>query len=579
MSINKLFVTYYPPQKATALYITLKPSDTVQDVGRADTIRSIAARTVEMASDVVRTITDKPFKVDNGNFDFHRNVEINEKINSDTRRYTGADYGRGDFVRSVSVGSMVYSDFIRNITENDSGAFDTIRDIKYASKADSDMSRIVSARMENMYPVQIGLSLQKGTISDVFNIELAHSIKPGDAIQGKILDFPYTMYAYEVDHTGLIHKVTGMYDVDKLLYTPFTYYSNTSMTAKDHAKKIAKVLGKHLDAHFDDFYPSDSYAGTGATIQNLAGSLFGWAGNLPQRWINVFIRGNTLHIIQRGKEPNSIDITGAKHSRPEVNQKILRSVWSGKGSSSSAHSSFSIEPLGFSGTILFGEAECTYSGGYLVRSVITIGGKTETTSYSYREGYVTSKNAETADSISYTRYSYADTGGDKYLASEETTIVDKRTGKNTTELVQHAYLGSGFYGTAHYTEGVQDASSVSSGKPGGKASKFTIDQSNLGLGGSKARYPEDKDNRFTSALFDTEFPISNTDMLKKLTKDIEWLDRKVEETVSMDIWQYGHVIDFTDKITFDGNVYSLESNHVTQTPTELKQSVVLKRWY
>ena len=71
----------------------------------------------------------------------------------------------------------------------------------------------------------------------------------------------------------------------------------------------------------------------------------------------------------------------------------------------------------------------------------------------------------------------------------------------------------------------------------------------------------------------------NTDMLKKLTKDIEWLDRKVEETVSMDIWQYGHVIDFTDKITFDGNVYSLESNHVTQTPTELKQSVVLKRWY
>lgn len=579
MSINKLFVTYYPPQKATALYITLKPSDTVQDVGRADTIRSIAARTVEMASDVVRTITDKPFKVDNGNFDFHRNVEINEKINSDTRRYTGADYGRGDFVRSVSVGSMVYSDFIRNITENDSGAFDTIRDIKYASKADSDMSRIVSARMENMYPVQIGLSLQKGTISDVFNIELAHSIKPGDAIQGKILDFPYTMYAYEVDHTGLIHKVTGMYDVDKLLYTPFTYYSNTSMTAKDHAKKIAKVLGKHLDAHFDDFYPSDSYAGTGATIQNLAGSLFGWAGNLPQRWINVFIRGNTLHIIQRGKEPNSIDITGAKHSRPEVNQKILRSVWSGKGSSSSAHSSFFIEPLGFSGTILFGEAECTYSGGYLVRSVITIGGKTETTSYSYRDGYVTSKNAETADSISYTRYSYADTGGDKYLASEETTIVDKRTGKNTTELVQHVYLGSGFYGTAHYTEGVQDASSVSSGKPGGKASKFTIDQSNLGLGGSKARYPEDKDNRFTSALFDTEFPISNTDMLKKLTKDIEWLDRKVEETVSMDIWQYGHVIDFTDKITFDGNVYSLESNHVTQTPTELKQSVVLKRWY
>lgn len=574
----KAFVTYVPRPRLIKLWLTVQTATTVDDTGRADTVRRVSAPQIVQA-DTVRTLTDKPTKDSIVVADTARGISNADTGVFDTDRNTGGDTGIIDLLRDVQTSAGAFFDTLRVVGKPENIVHDTMRILSNTSGTQSDTLRIISAAINTLNPVEVNLNIQKGTISDVFNIQLAHDVQLGDCITGRILDFPYKMYAYEVDFTGLIRKVTGMYDIDKLLYTPFAYGANTSMTAKDHAKQIARRLGKLLDFRVNDFYPSDTYAGTGATIQNLASSLFGWAGNLPQRWINVFLRGDTLHIIQRGMEPNTIDITGTAHSRPEINRKIVRSVWSGRGNGG-AHNSLQVNPIGFTGTIIFGDAECTYSGGYLVRSVTATDKGTETTTYSYDyDGYITHKSVESADYTADTSYSYANTGGDKYLATEETVTTDKHTARTSTQTVQHVYLGNGFYGTAHYTDGVLDSSVVSNGKPGGKASQFTIDQSNLGLGGSTAHYPKEKDNRFTSALFDTEFPIANTSMLKQLTKDIEWLDRKTEETVSMDIWQYSHVIDFTDKIILDGKTYYLESNNVTQTPTEVKQSIVLKRWY
>lgn len=578
MHVIKLFATYYPPKTVTHVYVTLAAAENVLETGFADIDRSIRApESVE--SDMVRSVTDKAIVADFSSSDLIRCTTKKEIVDSAIIRGTGADSVEGDLLRIIASGCYGMFPLVRLVTNSIHLESDMVRIVGQISEADSDTSRILSAGLFALKPLSVEITLQKGTISDLFHIQLAREVHLGDCIRGKILDFPYTLYAYEIDETGLIRKVTGMYDIDRLLYTPFTYISNSSMTAKDHAKSLAKILGKYLAAYFDDFIPSDSYAGTGATVQNLAGSLFGWAGNLPQRWINVFIRENTLYIIQRGKEPNHIDITDTKHTRPEINRKLMRSVWSGKGSGR-AHNQMQLQPIGFTGTIRFGEAECTYRYGYLVSSVIEMKDGTETTTYSYDyDGYIVSKSVESNSYSVQTTYSYANTGGDKYLATEETVTTDKRTNQTSTQRVQHVYLGNGFYGTAHYTDEILDSSSVSSGKPGSKASRFVIDQSNLGLGGNTAHYPKEKDNRFTSALFDTEFPIANTSMLEKLTNDIEWLDRKTEETVSMDIWQYPHVIDFTDRITFQGAAYSLESNHIVQTPTEIKQSVVLKRWY
>ena len=47
----------------------------------------------------------------------------------------------------------------------------------------------------------------------------------------------------------------------------------------------------------------------------------------------------------------------------------------------------------------------------------------------------------------------------------------------------------------------------------------------------------------------------------------------------MDIYNYGHVVDFSERVRFRGHEYYLVSNAVSQTTRELKQSVQLVRWY
>ena len=193
------------------------------------------------------------------------------------------------------------------------------------------------------------------------------------------------------------------------------------------------------------------------------------------------------------------------------------------------------------------------------------------------DDYLVKKITTTPDEVITTTYDYAVTINDKYLATETAVSVDKSGNTNSTTVTQHVYLGNGWYGTTVYVDGEFNSSSVSNGKPGGKTSKYIVDQSNLNLGG---KYPDNSGESYQgAALFDTSFPISDTATLKKLTKDIEWLNRKTEEKVSLDIWQYGHLIDFTDKIIYNGNTYYLESNQVQRTPTELKQTVSIIRWY
>ncbi len=84
----------------------------------------------------------------------------------------------------------------------------------------------------------------------------------------------------------------------------------------------------------------------------------------------------------------------------------------------------------------------------------------------------------------------------------------------------------------------------------------------------------------TVKLYDSSFPVLGAARLHQITNDIKWLNRKTQETVSFDIYNFPHVFDFNDKIIFAGNVYFLESNTVTQTPEIfVKQSLTLIRWY
>lgn len=574
-----------------------------------DTDRAITGATyaVNLLSDTFRKIDATPCQA----FDVQRIISKRLEVATDTaRQITGNTAIQADTTRLLThttykaelIADTVFSivqcpaikadaeRFLRHTSLNyydtsripcvDTGniIYDTCRILRHEYAIHADTLRTLEYQAKDIKPQSISIELAKGQLTDTFTMVTPVDMDLEMVIKGKLLDWDYRFKAYESSGQGLMRTITGMYDIDQLLYTPFTYSYTGASTAKAHATRVAAMMGKQLAWYADDFTPSSSFSGIdGATLQNIIGGLFGWAGNVPQDWINVLLRGDSLKVIQRGHEPNTIDLTHTKHSRPSIDRRLMRSVWSGTVGGHSARKHITIEPLGFYGTIRYGESMVTYVDGLVTREVTKTAEGTTTSTYDYSDGYLTKKVTVTPDEIITTTYDYAITLNDRYLASEKAVTKEKDSNTTSETLTQHVYLGNGWYGTTVYVDGEFNNSSVSNGKPGGKASKYIVDQSNLNLGG---KYPDNSGESYQgAALFDTSFPISDTATLKKLTKDIEWLNRKTEEKVSMDIWQYPHLIDFTDKILFNGAAYFLESNQVTQTPRELKQTVTMIRWY
>lgn len=538
---------------------TAVKSSLVNDTSKAILVNS------SLLADTVRQTTHTTIQ-DNSTFDTFYNRVWTDCLQADT-----------DINKQVNDG--VFNDTIYRTRQADTLYVDTARSLMYQHNINADTVRQIPYTAKGLNPQSISISLEKGQLSESFEMVTPYDLPLDASITGRLLDFDYKFKVYQTSGIGLMRTITGMYDVDKLLYMPFTYtLSKGKRAAKDHARNIARMLGKSLYWSADDFISSDTFAGIGgATIQNMIAGLFGWAGNLPQDWINVFLRDDVLKIVQRGHEPSEIDITGTAHSRPEVTRRLMRSVWSGTGTHS-ARNKLTISPLGFSGTIRFGDSEVTYRYGLVVLEVTATAQGQSVTTYDYDyDDYLVKKVTTSPDEVITTTYDYAITINDKYLATETAVSTDAQGKVNSTTVTQHVYIGNGWYGTAVYVDGAFQSSSVSSGKPGGKANKYIIDQSNLNLGSG---YPKDDGGQIEgAALFDTEFPIYDSATLKKLTRDIEWLNRKTEEKLTMDIWQYNHLIDFTDRVKYQGNTYYLESNQVSRTPTELRQTVTIVRWY
>lgn len=444
----------------------------------------------------------------------------------------------------------------------------------------------------------ISMTLGELTLSDSFQLETVQPLNIDDSVQGQILDYQFHFLVEETSQRDLIQTVKGMYSRDKLLYSAISFFVNESEVSY-YVNGIAKALGLKLDMACDDFVPSQNFEDSGMTYQDFISSLFGWTSKLPQRQINVFIRGDTLHIIQRGREKSVIDITEWPHSRPTIERKLIRSIWhSTLENGSKAHNDEDPQPRGFTGTISLGEISRTYSNGFLTHETNEKG----YTDYVYDGEYLSEKSTHNKDgSTSRTEYFYARTNRDIYLFEEkehtteamddgkEHDIYDWKDwdNKNFTErITYHAPLGYGWYSTVVYVDGELEGSSLSQGKPGGKASRFTIDQSNLSLGAEYGNDDDDDGPKYAS-LVDTEFPVTGYDYLEELTKAIEWLNRKTQETVTVEIHanirdgvpDVNHIVDFTERIKFNGNEYFLLSNNVELTPRSLRQTIKMTRWY
>ena len=440
------------------------------------------------------------------------------------------------------------------------------------------------------------VTLGELSLSDNIQLETVNPLPIGSNVQGRVMDYAFRFLVEETSQRGIVQSVKGTYSKDTLLYTPIHIYVERAKVSR-YAAEIAAALGLKLHRLTDDFTPSQNFEGSGMTYHDFISALFGWTAKLPQRQINVFIRGDTLHIIQRGMEESVIDITNWPHAQPTIERKLVRSVWHSANNNheSGAHNEEDTAPVPFTGTISFKEISRTYSNGFLVRETNENGYST----YTYDGEYLAEKRTHNVDgSTSRTDYAYASTGRDVYLFKEwERTTEAVNDGKKHTEydwedwsnekgterITYHAPLGYGWYATTVYVDGVLEGSSLSQGKPGGKASQFTVEQSNLSLGAS---YASDDELPYSS-LIDTEFPVVGSEYLQTLTRAIEWLNRKTQETVTVEIRarirsgvpDIDHIVDFTKRIRFEGHEYFLQSNTVELTPRLLRQTIKMVRWF
>ena len=440
------------------------------------------------------------------------------------------------------------------------------------------------------------VTLGELTLSDNIQLETVNPLPIGACVEGRVMDYAFRFLVEETSQRGIVQSVKGTYSKDTLLYTPIHIYVERAKVSR-YAAEIAAALGLKLHRLTDDFIPSQNFEGSGMTYHDFISALFGWTAKLPQRQINVFIRGDTLHIIQRGMEESVVDITNWPHAQPTIERKLVRSIWHSANNNheSGAHNEEDTAPIPFTGTISFKEISRTYSNGFLVRETNENGYST----YTYDGEYLAEKRTHNVDgSTSRTDYAYASTGRDVYLFKEwERTTEPVNDGKKHTEydwedwsnekgterITYHAPLGYGWYATTVYVDGVLEGSSLSQGKPGGKASQFTVEQSNLSLGAS---YASDDELPYSS-LIDTEFPVVGTDYLRALTREIEWLNRKTQETITVEIRarirsgvpDIDHIVDFTERIRFEGHEYFLQSNTVELTPCLLRQTIKMVRWY
>ena len=526
------------------------------------------------------------------------------QVSGDTSRRLNTSIAmRADTLRDIRIVKkiQVTGDVLRRIGHCETVLADTKRTLIKQSRILADTRieiphTLTYAEFRERGIRSFSVTLGELTLSDTIQLETVNPLPIGASVEGRVMDYAFRFLVEETSQRGIVQSVKGTYSKDTLLYTPIHIYVERAKVSR-YAAEIASALGLRLHRLTDDFTPSQNFKGSGMTYHDFIAALFGWTAKLPQRQINVFIRGDTLHIIQRGMEKSVVDITNWPHAQPTIERKLVRSIWHSANNNheSGAHNEEDATPVPFTGTISFKEISRTYSNGFLVRETNENGYST----YSYDGEYLAEKRTHNADgSTSRTDYAYASTGRDVYLFKEwERTTEAVNDGKKHTEydwedwsnekgterITYHAPLGYGWYATTVYVDGVLEGSSLSQGKPGGKASQFTIEQSNLSLGAS---YASDDELPYSS-LIDTEFPVVGTEYLRALTREIEWLNRKTQETVTLEIRarirsgvpDIDHIVDFTERIRFEGHEYFLQSNTVELTPRLLRQTIKMVRWY
>ena len=458
------------------------------------------------------------------------------------------------------------------------------------------------------------ISLAEQQLTDNITFVFAGNCEIMDAVDFQLIDYALRGRVEETTTRGVMTTCKCTVDIDAVLYQQLAYsvppnkweyteeyidyvhskggcirtdpgYEDAdlkaipSAPASAHITEIAAKLGKNVSLHFTDFISTMSTeVKSGTNYAGLLQELFGWTSRLPHMMINCYLRGNTIYVVQRGQEQNTVTLDGQKLTVHTVNKKLVRTTWgSDPWSKTEVKPYFNDwtegvnEPLPDEG----GEGGTEYNDDGLVEeTTVQHGDETVVTHYYY-------ETLENGQKFLYQEVATTYNGGS--VVDEVTTYHDpvRDTQSHVYSVDSDGVLGGVVTSTNNDDRRTPWQNAKSSFQGGIVVSDMDGNQYLL----KELIYHNDKGEMAKRtingvSLIDTSFPVEGESMLQALTNQIMWLDRRTEETVTVDVYDYPHLIDFNDKIVFGGNTYHLRSNTVTINEKIVnRQSIEFVRWY
>lgn len=466
----------------------------------------------------------------------------------------------------------------------------------------------------------INIMLNEQQLTD--NITFTHIGDIGimDAVYFGIYDYATAGRAEETLTKGVLQTCKCTCDVDEILYKQMAYtvpeakwewtpeyleaigrYNETheeqvdkipSAPASAHIQSIADALGKGLSLHFTDFISTMSTdVQSGTNYAGLISELFGWTSRIPQMMINCYMRGNMLYVIQRGQEQHTVTIDNLKLTVHSINKKIVRTTWGSDVWSKtevkpyyndwSEFNQDSFNPMDDQdeeggGSISYGDDNLTE------QTVVEHGDETVVTNYEYKtladgrkflykETATTYSGGSQVDEVVTIHDPVSNTQAHIYAADDDGVLGSVLTSSNHDDRVtpyqqMESISGIGYYSGNKYGTVVSDS----------QGNQYLL----YGITHHQDKIDMMKRTIQGVSLIDTSFPVDGQSKMEELTQAIIWLDRKTEESVTLDIYDYTHIIDFNDKISWNGHTYYLRSNNVMISESVVnKQTIEFVRWY
>lgn len=614
--------------------------------------------------------------LNNLSFNVSRNVQKAVSETFHTKRHlkgTASVSESFDTKRSVVADVSFSADTERAVQKSVSEDFYTIRKIPFQyGKVEESVRSTFGRHLKSLT-----LTIRENTLSDKITAEVVSNMNPNDAMRGTFLDYPFDMMAESVTYKGVdasingkysLQRVTSMYKMDELLTTPRRLrYTKTSMVAKLNeyewvtypetsaesrnaanseikdqtlrytgqvlAMSIAKSIGMIPAIYFDNFQSDTGYTvKSQVTYKSMLSNTFGWTTSLPWRQINIFVRGNVICFVERGKEPNVINLDNYITTVPQVTKSIYRTSYTITDSDASSvnvmqRHTFNVDwpdydpygdkdyeddpdenPAGsqipqvvyFSGTLTCGNTTLSYSNGLCVEKTVLAPYDMKTVTYHATMSYdsqrrMVHKREESENGITDTTVAYFDdSDSGSNTTSEKSLASDGRVLSET--ITVSVDLGNGFIGTSTYIDGEYQGSSIS-GTGVAQNNPYTPNEESKRLSPSKIKYrmpdgsTEDTSkttgkNSVPKSLYSSDLPKSDKSLLELFANEIRSYNRSIQETISLSVISKvdngmiadKHIIDFTDRILYRGNTYYLVSNTVTLNTSSFTQALTFTRW-